>query len=126
MIGSPKMLAVASLFSVMLAGQTSATRTQAESAKPMNERVELVWSAAQEKFGGRQQVHFGFSPGYGLTDVDFHLITAREWPAMKSPTADAVAMLQVVEGTPIFQVEEIVRQIAERGGYKTVVVTVGQ
>lgn len=126
MIRSPKMLAIALLFSTALTNQKTSTGTKGEGIKHMNQSLELVWSATRENFEQRRQVDFGFSPVHGLTDIDFHSITAREWPAMKTPTPDAVAMLQVVEGTPISQVEEVVRQIAEKGGYKTVVVTVGQ
>lgn len=120
-----KMLAVPLLSFVVLAGQTTATREKGEGVNHMN-KIELVWNATGEKFEHRRQVDFMFSPVHGLTDIDFHSITAREWPAMKSPTADAVAMLQVVEGTPIGQVAELVRQIADKGGYQTVVVTIGQ
>ncbi len=119
MTPSPKIWVVALVFAMV-------SRATGESIERMNQPLELVWSVTGENLESRQQVHFGFSPGYGLTDIDFHRITASEWPAMKSPTADAVAILQVVAGTPISQVEEVVRQIAERGGYKTVVVTVGQ
>ena len=126
MIRSLKQLAGVLVFSMMLASQTTTTQPIGEKVKNMNQRVELVWNATAENFGNRRRVDFMFSPAHGLTDIDFHSITAREWAAMKSPTEDAVAMLQVVEGTPISQVKEVVRQIAEKGGYKTVVVTVGQ
>src|SRR5882724_7496279 len=98
MIRSLKVLAVALVFSMMLASQKTATRTKGETIKHMNQPLELVWSAAGGDFEHRRRVYFGFSPGQGLTDIDFHSITAREWPAMKSPTADSIAMLQVVEG----------------------------
>lgn len=92
----------------------------------MNQEVNLVWTATGENFEHRPQVDFMYSPGHGLTDIDFHSITAREWPAMKSPAPNAIARLQVVKETTIVQVEEVVRQVAEKGGYKTVVVSVGQ
>ena len=126
MIRSLEMLAIVLVASTELGMQTAASRTKGESVNHMNQPIELVWNAAGENFEHRRRVNFMFSPVHGLTDIDFHSITAREWPAMKSPTLDAAAMLQVVEGTPILQVEGVVRQIAEKGGYRTVVVTVGQ
>ncbi len=91
----------------------------------MNQELQLIWNAATEAFENRQQIEFAYSPGHGLTDGDFHSITAREWKAMKSPAADAVARLQVAKETTVPQLEDVIRQIAEKGGYKTVVATVG-
>ena len=126
MIRGLKQLCVAAMFSVILVGQTPAARTKAESVKPMNQETQLIWSAAGDTFENRRPVYFMYSPGHGLTDIDFHSITARDWNAMKSPTEDAVARLQVTKETTVPQVQEVIRQIAEKGGYRTVVITVSR
>lgn len=90
----------------------------------MSQEVQLIWNAAGEDFGNRQQVYFMYNPGRGLTDIDFHPITARQWPAMKSRTPDAIARLQVIKETTAAQLQEVILQIAEKGGYKTVVISV--
>jgi hypothetical protein len=113
------------MFSAIHAGQTLVARTKGKSV-PMHQEVQLIWNADGDNFEHRRQVYFIYSPGHGLTDIDFHSITAREWNAMKSPTEDAVARLQVAKETTVPQVAEVIRQIAEKGGYKTVVITVGQ
>jgi predicted NodU family carbamoyl transferase len=109
----------------MLAGQQTATRAKGKNVKTMNQEVQLIWNAVEDGFENRRQVEFMYSPGNGLTDIDFHPITALEWKAMKSPTADAIARLQVVKETTVPQLQEVIRQIAEKGGYKTIVTTVG-
>jgi hypothetical protein len=114
------------VFSAMLAGQTTTARAKGKSVKPMNQEVQLIWSAAGDNFEHRRSVYFMYSPGHGLTDIDFHSITARDWNAMKSPTEDAIARLQVTNETTVPQVQEVIRQIAEKGGYRTVVITAGQ
>ena len=120
-----RLLAAAVIVSRMLVGQPTAARTKGENIKPMNQEMQLIWNATADNFQNRRQVYFTYTPGHGLTDIDFHSITAREWKAMKSPSADAVARLQVGKETTVVQVEEVIRQIEEKGGYKTVVVTVG-
>lgn len=90
----------------------------------MSQEGQLIWNAAGVDFGNRQRVDFMYTPGNGLSDIDFHPITAREWKAMKSPTADAIAYLQVSKETTVSQLEEVIRQIQEKGGYKTVGITV--
>ena len=109
----------------MLPAQPTATRAKGKNDKIMSQEVQLTWNAAGDSFENRQHVEFLYRPGHGLTDVDFHSITAREWNAMKAPAADTVARLQVTKETTIRQVEEVIGQIAEKGGYKTIVVSVG-
>jgi hypothetical protein len=119
--------AVAVLVSAMLAGQQpTAARTKGKSVKPMSQEVQLIWNAAGDNFENRQQVYFMYSPGHGLSDIDFHAITDRNWNAMKSPAPNAVARLQVTKETTVPQADEVVHRIAEKGGYRTVVVTVAQ
>jgi hypothetical protein len=126
MIPSLKLVAIAAIAGTILAGQPTAARTKGKSVKPMNQEVQLIWNSAGENFENRQQVYFMYSPGHGLSDIDFHPITDREWKAMKSPTPDAVARLQVTKATTVPQVDEVIHRIAEKGGYRTVVVTVAQ
>src|SRR5260370_1076253 len=124
MIRNLRPITLALVFSAMLAAQPPAAGATGKSVKPMSQEVQLIWNADGVDFGNRQQVYFMYNPGRGLTDIDFHPITARDWRAMKSPTADAVARLQVVKETTAAQLQEVILHIAEKGGYKTVVITV--
>src|ERR1700761_6524386 len=108
MIRNLRPIALALVYSAMLAGQPPPSSTKGNSVKPMNQEIQLLWSAAAENFGNRQQVYFMYNPGRGLTDIVFPPITAREWAAMKSPTADAVARLQVVKETTAAQLQEVI------------------
>lgn len=105
----------------MLLCQKVVLNAKGESAMPVN--ITICWNANAESFENRHEVYFMFTPGNGLTDIDFHSITAREWPSMKSPSPDAVAQLQVAKETSMAEIEEVVRQIAEKGGYQTINIT---
>ena len=113
------------MFSAMLAGQNPAPRAKGDSVNSMNQEIQLIWNAAGYNFEHRHGVYFMYGPGHGLTDIDFHSITTREWNAMKSPSEDAVAHLQVTKETTVLQLSEAIHQITEKGGYRTLVVTVG-
>ena len=126
MIRSLKWIAGAIALTALLHGQAPAAKTKGKDITAMSEEGQLVWHAGRDDFGYRQKVYFMYSPGHGLSDIDFHPVTAREWKAMKSPTPDAVAYLQVVKETAVPQLLEVVRHIAEQGGYKTIVINVGQ
>ena len=125
MIKNLKAIAAAFVCIAMLNGQTPAARSKGRN-KAMGHEGQLVWGAAIDDFGHRQRVYFTYSPGHGLSDVDFHPITAGSWKQMKSPSGDAVSYLQVVKETTVSQLEEVIGHIAEQGGYKTIVVSVGQ
>src|SRR5579872_313981 len=121
MIRSLKAAMAATILLGVLAGQPSEPKEK--SNKPMNQELQLVWTAAGDNLERRRQVHFVYSPGVGLSDLDFHPITDRNWKSMKSPSPDAVARLQVTKQTTVPQLDEVIRHIAEKGGYGTVVVS---
>lgn len=125
MIRSLKPLRIAAIVSTMLALQPTIAQSSGKSMENMNQELRLTWNASGEGLENRRVVDFMYSPGHGLTDIDFHSITARDWPTMKSPTPDAVARLQVSKETTVVQLQEVIAQIAEKGGYKTVVASVG-
>ena len=124
MIPNLKQIAAAAMLLGLFAGKR-APQMGGEKIKPMNHEIQLIWTATVADLEHRREIYFIFSPGHGLTDIDFHPITAREWPVMKSPTVDAVARLQVTKETTVAQLQEVIRQLADKGGYKTVITTVG-
>jgi hypothetical protein len=86
----------------------------------MTPNGQMMWLSTPVEFGQRPQVYFSFGVGTGLTDVDFHPITDRNWKAMASPTPDAIAVLQVPGEATMAQVNAAVQAVAAKGGYRYV------
>ena len=83
----------------------------------MNPSGQLVWMSNPRSFDDRRKVYFAFSPGFGLTDIDFHPITNKNWQYMTAPSPDAVAMLEVPAEATMAQLNAAVQTIATKGGY---------
>ena len=107
-----------------LSAQSLGRSKQKEVRKSMNAEGQLTWRLAPESFGERQVVHFGFAPGTGFTDLDFHPITDKNWKAMASPNPDAIAQLEVPNSVTMAQLNAALRTLAAKGGYKTVEIVV--
>ena len=90
----------------------------------MNEEGQLLWTAVPQKFGTRHVVSFSYSPVLGLSDIDFHQITAKDWRVMKSPAADAVARLVVPPELSISALHDAIALLHTKGGYATVQVLI--
>lgn len=71
----------------------------------------------------RQRVFFSYSPGHGLTDIDFHSITPINWDTMKTSDPNTIASLEVAPQTTPAQLEMVKKEISEVGGYKIIEVT---
>lgn len=76
----------------------------------------LSWMEAVPLLTG-DRVYFSFDPSVGLTDMDFHVITANGWKAMKSPGPDAVAEVEVAPQTTADQIRAVIDELSRRGGY---------
>jgi hypothetical protein len=85
---------------------------------------QLLWSSVPQTFGSRRTVDFSYSTVLGLSDADFHQITARDWGAMKSPAPDAVAILDVSSNLTIQQLREAIDLLSSKGEYRTVEIIV--
>jgi hypothetical protein len=115
------------LVGVLVVGaQSPVTSKQKGVIKSMNAEGQLTWRVTREGPGERQVVHFGFAPGTGFTDLDFHPITEKNWKAMASPNSDAVAELEVPNSVTMAQLKTALQTLAAKGGYKTVEIVVRQ
>lgn len=92
----------------------------------MTQSGQLLWLSTPGDYANRLQVRFSFDPGTGLTDVDFHAITDRNWAAMVSPSPDAVAVLEAPAGATLAQLHAALKTLAVKGQYRFVEVLMRQ
>jgi len=90
----------------------------------MSEEGQLLWGSVPRTFEGRRVVDFSYSPVLGLSDADFHQVTARNWDAMKSPAPDSVARLDVPPDLTMQQLQEAITLLRSKGGYRTIEIVV--
>jgi hypothetical protein len=86
----------------------------------MTDTVQILWFSAGKDCKSRRVVDFVYSSKLGLSDIDFHIVTAQGWKAMKCPSPDAVARVEVQPQTTVAELEEVVRTIKTKGGYETI------
>jgi hypothetical protein len=67
---------------------------------------------------------FILDPMLGLMDVDFHRITEEGWKHMQSASADTTAGLVVKPGTAAETLQRALDQLATRGHYQSVQITI--
>jgi hypothetical protein len=91
--------------------------------KSMAEAAQLIW--APEAPPCTFQCELFFDPALGLVDIDFHPVTQAGWEHLKSVHPGDAARLTVPPHVPISKVQEALADIRTKGGYATVVVTVG-
>jgi hypothetical protein len=84
----------------------------------------IIWKSKAEDLETYSQVYFFFSPGGGLRDLDFHLITGEGWKTMKAPSLNVVARLQVSPKTSIAEIHDVISLIHNMGGYQTIEISV--
>ena len=119
--------AAAIIVGVLALGAQSPVRSKPEQVrKSMNTEGQLTWRVARENLGKGQVVHFGFAPGTGFTDLDFHPITEKNWKTMASPNPDAIAQLEVPTSVTMAQLNAALQTLAAKGGYRTVEIVVRQ
>ena len=82
---------------------------------------QMIWSSEHQTFEGRSQVSFSLDLMDGLRDGDFYLIGPGGWDPMKSPSVDAVAVLDVSPDSPLSKIYEAISEIRTKGDYRTVV-----
>jgi hypothetical protein len=90
----------------------------------MSSKGQLLWNATPQNFDGKPEVEFSYSPGLGLADADFHPVAARDWHAMKSPSPDAVATLEVPADLTLAQLQPALELISSKGSYRTIEIVV--
>jgi hypothetical protein len=111
-------------FSVILAAQQPANHSPRKVSPHMIAEGQLLWASVPQTFEGRRTVDFSYSPVLGLSDADFHQVTARDWGAMKSPAPDAVAILDVSADLTMQQLREAIALLSSKGEYRTVEIVV--
>jgi hypothetical protein len=89
----------------------------------MAEAAQLMW--APEAPPCTFQCELFFDPALGLVDIDFHPVTPAGWQHLKSVHPGDAARLTVPPHVPISEVQEALADIRSKGGYATVVVSVG-
>ena len=92
--------------------------------KTVSVQGQLVWTTQHRNLEEKDKLYFFLDSALGLTDIDFHPITDNGWKQMTSPSPDTAAKLFVTPGVTMEELERALEQLASKGKYRTVEITV--
>jgi hypothetical protein len=92
--------------------------------KTVLKQVKMLWNEQIQKAPATEGVPFFLDPIIGLSDIDAHPVTDDGWIHMRAPHPNSVANLAAAPSASLSELEEAIKALTSKGGYKEIEITV--